>query len=615
MRSGKKASPVTIWDVLLFCFLLFMFLGQLQAHDLWWHLQAGGLVLKNMAVPEVDMFSYTAAGRPWVYHSWLGGLVLRVMYDYGGLVGLITLRAIIFAASLAVAALAARSRGVSRGLVAVLLLGCVFQIQMRALLRPYAFSFIFFAFFYYRLQQSFQLQSKPGSTKWSFMWGEQARLLLLPASMILWANVHGGFHVGLLLLGAFGVAEMVRVATRTGGDYLHELLVGSRGARFRAYLFTGVLSLFATLLNPYGAAVLTYPIRVFSEVSFISRIAEWQPVELNLDFAVFWGMGGLLFVCFLRTFWMVRRREDAAGHLGQLLVDVMVAGGFFLLALRAVRNVSWFLLVMPAILGYHLGIQRHVKDRTMSARRRSVYGILAAVTILALGCWHIGQLDISALMDEEFPGEACQYLDDHDVPGRTYNVYEWGGYLIWRRWPEHRVFIDGRCLVYGDELINESFSVARGREGWRDILRKYDVRSLLLRYGEYDSVHFFEGDGQWECIYWDDRALIAVKRGTAKALSRYNLTNPVTFSDRLEEEPTEVVLEELDRVLTAHPTSWRAWMFRAQALLKEMKKRRRPGEKLTRSARTAARRAVELSGGAEEAKKVLENISGGMGSE
>ena len=87
-------------------------LGPLVAYDLWWHLKAGALVLQERAVPTADPFSFTAAGRPWVYHSWLSGVILTLVWRAGDVAGLTLLRALLISGSLMIAWAAATRRGV-----------------------------------------------------------------------------------------------------------------------------------------------------------------------------------------------------------------------------------------------------------------------------------------------------------------------------------------------------------------------------------------------------------------------------------------------------------------------------------------------------------------------
>jgi len=95
--------------------MLVMFTSNLGAYDLWWHLKAGELIVQTGRVPRCDPFSFTAAGRPWTYHSWLAGVVLYLVHAAGGAAGLVALKAALTSLALGLAWVAARAAGSGSG--------------------------------------------------------------------------------------------------------------------------------------------------------------------------------------------------------------------------------------------------------------------------------------------------------------------------------------------------------------------------------------------------------------------------------------------------------------------------------------------------------------------
>ena len=95
-----------------------------------------------------------------------------------------------------------------------------------------------------------------------------------------------------------------------------------------------------------------------------------------------------------------------------------------------------------------------------------------------------------------------------------YNLYHWGGYLIWRLYPEQRVFIDGRADVYGDAFIDEYLQVYQLRENWREPLDRYRVSLAIIDKGSPLSTVLNESP-DWERRYVDEKAAIFVKRAEA----------------------------------------------------------------------------------------------------
>ena len=601
-----------------------MFVTHLGAYDLWWHLKAGESIVRTGAVPHQDPFSFTAAGRPWTYHSWFSGVVLYLVFSAYGVPGLIMLRAVLIAGSLLLSWSAARRRGVGAGLAAVLVLAACQQLQPRALTRPYVFSFVFFVVFYIVLQRMFRdvgpqaepEDSPPGVR--AYLWGGKGRLLLLPALTLPWANLHGGFLVGVLLIGAFGAAELIELLARSRGKALPTtLLAAPSGARFRALLIAGLLCLAASLVTPYGAGTLLYPFRLFTQVKLTAQVQEWRPTPLSSDYVVFWALAALAALVLARAGLALRRRGGSSGGgVGRFCADALLLVGFGALAVHSVRHVSWFVLLVAPVLGYRLTAARTAapqpegRDLT-GARRERVYvlaaGALAVVLCLRQFC---GGVNVGfGVARENLPVGACDYLaEQKGLPDRFFNVYEWGGYLIWRFWPQRQVFIDGRCLVYGDRIIGEAMTVARGREGWQGILEHYGVEGIIIRYRARDSSHFFRS-GRWHCIYWDDTAVIAVservRSRAPEGVEFLPLSNPVVFDEQLEESPPEALLAEIGKVLKREPRCWTALAERARCLLAMARRQPARRDALVQEALAAARQAVGVNKGEPETWQAL----------
>ncbi len=619
-----------------------VFLGPLVAYDLWWHLKAGGLILATGRVPAADPFSFTAAGGPWVYHSWLSGVVLTLVWRAGGMAGLTLLRALLIAGSLMVAWAAATRRGVGAGLASVLVLAVCVQLKMRALTRPYLFSFLFFVLFAVLLRgasrdaeaggEADQEGVRPQPPRASagedaFLWGSSGRLILLPVLTVVWANMHAGFIVGLLLIGAFGAGEMVALAARTGTrSYGAVLLKEPEGARFRALFVAGVLCLAACVITPYGAGTLMYPFRLAHGVKLVKEIQEWKPMAFRRDFAIFWATVILGAVIMLRSAYFSAKGGRLRDGIGELVTDVLLMGGFCFLALQAVRHMAWFLLLAPSVLGHHLRVSRRpvrvpaLSDPSRERGAASLYPYVACVLALVCGIWPltVGGLPEIGPSGLVLPVKACDYIESEGLDYRAYNSYEWGGYLIWRFWPRRRVFIDGRCLVYGDGIIGQVRSVAAGKEGWEGILDDWDVEMFLVRFRKKESAHLF-ASGRWRCIYWDDISVIGLRddvlRSRAPALAEFPLSNPVLFEGTVKEAPVGDILNELDVVLTRDPECWTALAFRARCLVRLAQQRPEGRDALFASALGAAQQALELQDGHYDPWRALAEVAAALGNE
>ena len=107
---------------------------------------------------------------------------------------------------------------------------------------------------------------------------------------------------------------------------------------------------------------------------------------------------------------------------------------------------------------------------------------------------------------------AVAYLDHHDVPGPLLNTYGFGGYLVWARGPEHKVFIDGRSELYeAGGLLNDYLQVLDIKPAGLAVLRFYGIKSLLLDRGE-PLVTVLNALPDWQKVYFDNRSVIFVRR-------------------------------------------------------------------------------------------------------
>jgi hypothetical protein len=96
-----------------------------------------------------------------------------------------------------------------------------------------------------------------------------------------------------------------------------------------------------------------------------------------------------------------------------------------------------------------------------------------------------------------------------------FNEYGFGGYLIWRLYPDKRVFIDGRLLepdVYNEYKI--VISTKKGQsQSWEDIIKKYDISCFIMSplsyHGQiYPIVEKLFDSDEWVLIYCDPLSLI-----------------------------------------------------------------------------------------------------------
>src|SRR5689334_1596610 len=385
--------------------------------DLWGHVRFGQELLASHRLVMADTHSFTS-DKPWINHEWLAEVAMASAYAALGALGLNLLRLGCLAI---IAALIWRRLStfnpptrILDALIVVAMLG----VQSRAAqVRPQLFSLLLFSVLLTILTDVDRR-------------GDRRVLLLIPPLMSLWANLHGGWIVGLECLISW-----------TGCKLLLE-----RGtSRHRIMLVAVVVAAaLATALNPHGVGLWWFLL----DTVRMNRpyIEEWQPVyRLPIWAWLFWLLPtGLAMLAALRSKFRVEPRYGLIVLLlagTSLLVSRLDA--FFTLAVA-------FLMAEPLAANWRHSIADRQPQRRIQ-RLRPALGV-AAIVALVLIASRAARIQIGhPPMPER---EAVEFIQRAGLRGRVLVWFDWGEYVIWHFSPQLRVSIDGRReTVYSDELI------------------------------------------------------------------------------------------------------------------------------------------------------------------
>ena len=98
-----------------------------------------------------------------------------------------------------------------------------------------------------------------------------------------------------------------------------------------------------------------------------------------------------------------------------------------------------------------------------------------------------------------------------------FNTYGFGGYLVWSRWPEHKVFIDGRSELYErGGVLNDYVQVLTVKPATLAILRSYGIQSCLLDRRESFAT-MLSALPDWQEVYSDNRSVLFVRRNAVNS--------------------------------------------------------------------------------------------------
>lgn len=467
--------------------------------DTWWHLQTGQIIVEGKIIPVTDSFSYTRAGEPWQYPSvgWVMQAGLYLIFNAFGFGGLNILQAVMVTSAFWIM-YRTLSGGEFANAFVIILAVAVSGVFWAA--RPYLMSFLLTAITFWVLED--------------FRWRRKDRLWILPLLMILWSNSHGGFAIGLMLWGIYGLHEGVQWLgeARDGNALiptkfsLEWLKIGMRGPVGRM-LMIGALMLVGASVNREGAAVWLYPFQTVSIGVLRDFIQEWQsPNFHDLQMQPF--------------AWLLLITLGAVGISKQklALTDFLLVAGFGYLSLLAARNIAVFALVAPAVLSRHLesalgflsqkiGFGINAGRNVPKIQSLLNWGIVASLgLVVAVRIYSVYPEEANReVYAQQVPVEAVAFLLSTQPDGQILNSYNWGGYLIWEA-PEYPVFVDGRTDLYGDEIIIQWFQIVRADEGWQELLDQWDIQLILLE-PDWPVVKLLANEG-WEKLYQDDIAVI-----------------------------------------------------------------------------------------------------------
>jgi hypothetical protein len=244
-------------------------------------------------------------------------------------------------------------------------------------------------------------------------------------------------------------------------------------------------------------------------------IQEWKSPDFHEP--MFQALAMLLLVTFA-----VLALSNKRPRPGELLMLMATA----LATLRSGRNVPFFALLAIPLLAEHswswLINQRWGQWFTKPEKREVGRGLIlklvlnvlllliAPLTFVAL---RVGNsvANQAATEARNYPAAAVDFITREKPLQPIYNEYGWGGYLIWRLYPDYRVNMDGRADVYGDELIEEFLAVHVGESEWRNFLDKHGVRTALLR-PDVPLASLLRQDVAWQKVFEDQGSVIFVRR-------------------------------------------------------------------------------------------------------
>lgn len=496
----------------LFMFVYLNMSYELKDPDIWLHLKTGEYIAQHGDVPKTDVFSSALAGKEWIDHSWLVQVIFYLVFHFGGADNLILLSAVIVTMTFLLLFLTIYKGREYLVLNAALLFIAIFASRQRFNIRPENFSILFFAFYLFIL-------TKRTQTNWVF---------LLPFVQLAWVNCHGFFILGPLLLGVILLAEALKRTEMLPCKWSETGLLDKRACQNLTAVF--LLACLACFINPYGYNGVIYPLKVFLSSGgnrvFYNNIVELTPTWVNFRaFSAYY----LLIALSLGVFILNLKRINLAYF---IMWSVLLT-----ISLPVNRNIIFFNLF--AFLTASEGLTGLRNNKTEMIERffgksLNLMKYLLKFSIIAiLILWGVRNNNAIArsryyIFDEyrlkssllgtaagRYPDKAADFILKHDLPQNIFNMFNEGSYLIYRLYPDKKVFIDGRTELYGADFFNNYQKIlAADKEAINNSFKKYGVNTVLLTSvgpETGDLYGYLSSSREWTVVYLDSDSLIFLK--------------------------------------------------------------------------------------------------------
>jgi hypothetical protein len=547
----------------LFLGLIFLYsFNQLKESDAFYHLKTGQFIWEAKTIPHSDIFSYTALGSPWVTHEWLAEVIFYLVQNLTGFWGLLGFTAFIaFLVYFFIFRLALK-KGAEFNLTLILLFGLGYFTFKFFIPRPQIFAYLAFVILIYLLES---YRQKPKS---KYLW-------LILFDIWFWVNINASFILGLVVIAFYAIAEWLKSKTIP-----KNLLIATGAATLISFINPNTYKIFLYSLYVKPAA------ETLKILEWKSIIYSWRETE-PLIFLIEMALAGAFLI-----WWFYFRKQS------QDMVWLGLVMGISILPFISLRHyVFW---PMAAIAPLAVAVSGVLKEKLKDFPWQRLYpvtpvtkdGALEEKSLIGhpslsqrvkyLGCngvyvpvLTLGLIFLIArylsfprsyINDYQLPVAAADFIGANYLRGPLFNLYNEGGYLIWRFWPKEKIFIDGRSEVFGPTQLDEFFTVVGSLPGWEKLVdEKYKINYFILAYWPQSLSKSIQPlilnlvSKNWQLVFWDDAALVFARpdKENQPLIEKYSLKhiNPFRDPKKIPREEAEAAAQEMRRLLERSPRS------------------------------------------------------------
>jgi len=443
--------------------------------DTYWQIAIGQWMVDHRAVPWTDTYSFTMQGQPWMSTQWLAQVIYSQVYAWFGWAGPVALAALAIAlAYMLLTQFLVRHVG---DVPVMILLPVSFLMALPHLYaRPHVLALPVMVAWVAALLSAAERREAPP--------------FMLVALMTLWSNLHGGFVLGLMLIGPIALDAVLNADAKVR---LRLLL--------RWFAF-GVAALAASCLTPYGWNSLLAARAILNLGEALKLIREWMPADFSFLGPIEAGVLLIIALAFFR------------GMKLPLMRNVLFVGLLYM-ALAHIRNADVFALLGPMVVAAPLAAQFGGRGNEPGLTFPQPHGLAVSATVILMLGMVAGAFAMSRYRPAEnvTPAAAVAILKQNRVQ-RVFNDYDFGGYMISQGMAP---YIDGRTELYGEKFVvehNAARRLLRPAEFF-ELLERHKIDATLLHRKAPAAQILDQVDG-WRKIFIDDQVVVHVRDALAR---------------------------------------------------------------------------------------------------
>lgn len=528
--------------------------------DVFWHLATGKYIVQTFSIPSADVFGYVTYGQKWMPFEWGWDVLTYSLFSMGGYVAISLLRTIIVLLIFTILFSVFNKNNISFSLSLIFSFLLILGILTRLVIRPQIITYFFLVLLVFTLLKFRQNEKEKKSI-----------MYILPVIFVIWANMHMGVFLGLLILFIYIISETVDYYFISKGD--------KKEVKKKKLIFltvSSILSVLALLINPNFITTYIYTFQ-HSQMDMLENINEWksplrsEPLKLyNVKIYLFFLVSGLIILPYSL------KKKDYFSFL------LYISLGIY--SLQAMRFISDFMLsiiiIWMSAVNFYLSKTKIFKFVNGNVTKL-ILGVFLVFIIIKTSDNsfykdYLGNRFRETGFGENemfFPKSMFDFVRNERIDKigeKPFNNLKIGGYFIWN-FPENKNFIDSRNL--SDSMYNLYKSIDLKKQGFESLIDKvdfdyflYSTPYLTLNATEIEKnivSYLTIKNDKWKLVYWDDRSFLFVKnipkfndiiaRCEYKYVSPYNFIFMRNLLNNNYNSDKATVINEINRKIKEEP--------------------------------------------------------------